>query len=171
MDSGEWTNPVGPFLTWIVNLIPSILSSNMEILNLPSFEILHDSSVDWSVKVFCGIGFGSQTSPIWSPSKSLWSGLYVLGQLSFSLKIPSLSKSSDNISRVRFAVNDWELLSAVISKSYEPDCSSAPTLRVTVTFPSVLIFTVFDGSYVSVVRDGRFFTEKVVSSLNPPLIS
>ena len=77
----------------------------------------------------------------------------MLGQLSFSLKIPSLSKSSDNISNVIFAVKDCVKLSAVISNSYEPETSSVPTSMVTTTFPSVLIFTVL-GLYDSVVKDG-----------------
>ena len=96
MDSGLWEKPSGPFLTWIVNFIPGISSSNIEILSLPSSDDLHDSSVVCRVNVFCGIGLGSQTSPIPSSSRSDWSGFAVSGQLSSEFLIPSPSLSSEN---------------------------------------------------------------------------
>ena len=61
----------------------------------PSSEFLQVSSLDCRVNVFCGIGLGSQTSPIPSLSKSDWSGFTVSGQLSSELLIPSPSLSSE----------------------------------------------------------------------------
>ena len=93
------------------------------------------------------------------------------GQLSFSLNIPSLSKSSDNISNVIFALSDWVELLAVTSRSYDPETSSPPTSIVTTTVPSSLMVIISLGLYDSVVRDGRLITSNVTSSLKPPLTS
>ena len=60
---------------------------------LPLFELLHVSSDDFTEKVSLGRGFGSQTSPCPSPSKSFWSALATLGQLSLAFTTPSPSMS------------------------------------------------------------------------------
>ena len=95
--SGVKVKPDGPFSIEMVNLTSSgSVDVSIDKLISPSSELLHVSSFDWRVNVFCGIGLGSQTSPIPSSSRSDWSGFAVSGQLSSEFLIPSPSLSSEN---------------------------------------------------------------------------
>jgi hypothetical protein len=87
ISSGVWLKSEGPPVTAIVNFKSPLIAT----FNVPSSELLQVSSVYSIVRVSLGIGLGSQTSPMSSPSKSSWFGFAVLGQLSRSFLIPSLS--------------------------------------------------------------------------------
>ena len=94
MDSGVWLKPVGPFETATVK--GRLKSPLIVTFTLPLSELLQVSSETFKENVSTGIGLGSQTSPKPSSSKSFWSALAVLGQLSTSFLIPSLSKSLES---------------------------------------------------------------------------
>ena len=92
----------------------------IETFNDPLFEFLQVSLVYSTFKVSEGIGFGSQTSPEPSLSKSFWSALAILGQLSTSLSIPSLSLSFDKTVNFNSVDSTWPdpLLVPFTTKSY-----------------------------------------------------